>query len=79
MLGDLLPALIAIGTIIAGILGLRWKWRGDGAREQREKAAKAAADQYNKIRKAMDDAENSFGDDPAAARRWLSERERNVR
>ena len=64
---DLLRALVAP---VVGWLA----WR-KGKADARAETALEAAERYAKTRKAMDDADAIVGDDPAAARRWLSERD----
>lgn len=65
--------LAALWKPVAAILGL-WAIRADAKRDQRRETALQAAERYAKTRKALDDAEDDIGDDPALARRWLHER-----
>ena len=76
-------------------LALRWLWKPfavllallavwlRGRASARQQTALEAAEAYAKTRKGMDDAEyeiiEGIGNDPDAARRWLSERDANQR
>jgi len=70
--------LMTIAGIIAAIfaaLGFsRWTGKRAARKEVQRETALEAAERYAKTRKDMDDAQADIGDDPAAARRWLSER-----
>ena len=69
--------LTIIGVIVAAIAALgfsRWTGKRQARREVKRETALEAAERYAKTRKDMDDAQADIGDDPAAARRWLSER-----
>lgn len=65
--------LAALWKPVAAIFGL-WAIRADAKRDQRRETALQAAERYAKTRKALDDADQIVGDDPAASRRWLHER-----
>jgi len=71
---DLLGYIVAALGLVAGVLGYGAVQRGKGKRDAKSDTALHAAERYAKQRKDMDDAENTVGDDPAAARRWLRER-----
>ena len=63
----------ALAGALAGVLALLGIWYA-GKREGRQDAAQKASEDYKKTRKAMDNAEKPS--DPAAAREWLRERQR---
>ena len=62
------------GALVAAV-GAWLAWFGITMRRSgRQETALEAAERYAKTRKRMDDAEDDVGNDPDAARRWLSER-----
>lgn len=75
LLADLWPYLAGLGALLLTVLGIYRRGRVDQRRETALEAAERAA----KTRERMDDAEAAFGDDPAAARRLMHERDRNRR
>jgi hypothetical protein len=67
---DLYAILTAIGAIIAALTAT---WLGGRKSAKTDAKLKEATD-YRKTIKRMDDAENTIGDSPDLARRWLHER-----
>lgn len=65
MFARLKAKLLALAGLILLVVGYAWKTFRDRARLKRLEG-------YRDTRKRMDEAE--FGDDPAAAKRWLRER-----
>ena len=66
-------------ALVLAVLAVFWR----GKASARQQTALEAAEAYAKTRKGMDDAEyeiiEGIGNDPDAARRWLSERDANQR
>jgi len=69
-------SLIASAIGAAGLVARIW-WkrqaRLDAEARMREEQAQRELSEYIETRKAIDDAAEDIGDDPAAARRWLRE------
>ena len=59
-------------ALLLAVLAVFWRGRASA----RQQTALEAAEAYAKTRKGMDDAPD-LGNDPDAARRWLSERDAN--
>lgn len=74
LLGEFGGWLAGAGAVIAALVTA---WRR-GRASAKQQAALDAAEAYAKTRKGMDDAD-TLGNDPDAARRWLSERDANQR
>ena len=68
----MMASLELIGSIIAAIVVALSFFLGRRAASNEAEAK--ASEAYIETRKAVDDADASFGDDPDAARRWLRER-----
>lgn len=72
---DQIGAIIGIVLgALALLVGVRWQGKRAARKEVQRETALEAAERYAKTRKDMDDAQADIGDDPASARRWLSER-----
>lgn len=66
-----------IGVIVAAIAALgfsRWTGKRQARREVKRETALEAAERQAATRKRMDEADDTLGNDPDAARRWLRER-----
>jgi hypothetical protein len=50
LLGNLTETLALIGAVIAALVGLRWKWRRDGAKAAKDKMDKKDRDHAEDIR-----------------------------
>jgi hypothetical protein len=78
MIWHLIPAPIkrafaaVLALVVAAIALIRY-----GRRKQQIKDALKDQEEYNRTRKAMDDADEIHGADPDAARRWLLERDKS--
>lgn len=66
-----LVLLVALGVIL-GAMKIRIEWL-DRKLEQ-ERARSTELDNYRQQRKQADEVDEEIGDDPAAARQWLHDR-----
>lgn len=74
MIGNVLDMLLGpLGALVAGIVALLAAW-AKGKRDGRMTAEKRALEEYQRTRRAIDEAADDLPDDPAVLRDWLRER-----
>ena len=74
MIDNLMTIAGIIAAIFAALGFSRWTGKRQARREVKRETALEAAERQAATRKRMDEADDTLGNDPDAARRWLRER-----
>ena len=75
-MADLVTALMALATLIAGLAMLLWRARRRGAAEEQTRQTRRDRDDAEATKRRMENATADLGSDPDVLRDWLRTRGR---